>query len=57
MKNNNLQYRHLKEKVIFGILGLTLLAAIGILGLIIYFIFSKGIGVISIEFLTQMPIE
>ncbi|MBM7555462.1 phosphate ABC transporter permease PstA [Halanaerobacter jeridensis] len=55
MKNNNLQYRHLKEKFVFSILGLTLLAAVGILGLIIYFIFSKGIGVVDLEFLTQMP--
>ena len=55
MKNNNLQYRHIKEKVIFSILGVTLLAAIGVLGLIIYFIFSKGIGVVDLEFLTQMP--
>mgnify|MGYP006280944289 FL=1 len=55
MKNNNLQYRHLKEKFVFSILGLTLLAAVGVLGLIIYFIFSKGIGVVDLEFLTQMP--
>ena len=55
MKDNNLWFRHLKEKIVFGILGLTLLAAIGVLGLIIYFIFSKGIGVVDLEFLTQMP--
>lgn len=50
-----LWYRHLKEKIIFTILGLTLLLALAVLGVIIYFIFSRGLGVISWEFITEMP--
>lgn len=50
-----LWYRHLKEKIIFTILGLILLLALAILGIIIYFIFSRGLRVISWEFITEMP--
>ena len=50
----NLKWRHLTQKIVFCLLGSTLLVALGILALIIYFIFSKGIGVISWEFITAM---
>ncbi|RCW49954.1 MULTISPECIES: phosphate ABC transporter permease PstA [unclassified Halanaerobium] len=47
--------RKLTEKVIFNILGLFLWISIAILGIIIFFIFKRGIGVISWEFITSMP--
>ena len=43
------------EKVVFGLLGLMMLSSIAILGVIIFFIFERGVGVISWEFLTAMP--
>lgn len=51
----NLEKRHKKQKFIFALLGLTLLLVLFILGLIIYFVFVRGIGVISWEFITAMP--
>ncbi len=51
----NLKFRHLKQKIMFSLLGLTLLIALGILATIIYFVFKKGIGVINWEFITAMP--
>lgn len=55
MSDGNLVYRHCKQIFIFIVFGLTLLLTLSTLGLIIYFIFSKGLSVISWEFLTEMP--
>mgnify|MGYP006281515947 CR=1 FL=1 len=54
-ENNNLQFRHLKQKFFFSIFGLTLLIALAVLGIIIYFVFSKGLGVVDWGFISQMP--
>ncbi len=51
----NLYIRHLKQKIMFSILGSTLAIALGILVIIIYFVFKKGIGVVDWEFITSMP--
>nr|WP_226984166.1 hypothetical protein [Halothermothrix orenii] len=55
MKINKLQYRHLKQKIAFSFFGLTLFIALGILALIILFIFKRGLAVVNWEFITQMP--
>ncbi|MDI3547867.1 MAG: phosphate transport system permease protein [Halanaerobiales bacterium] len=47
--------KRLKEKIGFTVLRLAGLLVIIILGIILYDIISKGIGVISWEFLSQMP--
>jgi len=52
---NRLFLRKLKEKLVFGFFASTLVAALGVLAIIIYFIFSRGIGVINWEFITAMP--
>lgn len=52
---NKLTKRKLTEKIIFAFLGLMTLASIAVLGIIIFFIFKRGIGVISWDFLTSMP--
>jgi len=49
--------RKLTQKVVFNILGLFLLASLAILGVIIYFIFKRGIGIISLDFLLSMPMN
>jgi len=51
----NLYIRHIKQKIMFSILGSTLAIALGILVIIIYFVFKKGIGVVDWEFITSMP--
>ncbi len=53
--NNNLKSRHIKQKIYFSIFGLTLLIALSVLALIIYFVFSRGIGVINWEFIFSAP--
>ncbi|MGM0438659.1 MAG: phosphate ABC transporter permease PstA [Bacillota bacterium] len=53
--DNNLKLRHIKQKIYFSVFGLTLLIALAALALIIYFVFSKGIGVIDWEFISAMP--
>ncbi len=55
MKETNIGYRHLKQKIIFSLLGITLCVVLLILAVIIYFIVKRGIGVISWEFITAMP--
>ncbi len=55
MINNHTKYRYIKQKFFFGLFALALLAVIFALFIILYYIFSKGIGVISWEFLSQMP--
>lgn len=55
MNKKELQLRHFKQKAVFSLFGLTLFLSLGILFLIIYFIFSRGVKVINWEFLTQMP--
>ncbi len=55
MTDNSLRIRHLKQKIIFIFLGATLVLSIAVLVLIIYYIFSKGIGVVNWEFISQMP--
>jgi len=52
---NKLTKRKATEKIVFVILGLLMLSSIAILGVIIFFIFKRGLGVISWEFLTSMP--
>lgn len=52
---NKLTKRKATEKIVFGFLGLMMLSSIAILGIIIFFIFKRGVGVISWEFLTSMP--
>lgn len=52
---NKLTKRKATEKIVFGLLGLLTLSSIAILGIIIFFIFKRGVGVISWEFLTSMP--
>lgn len=52
---NKLTKRKATEKFVFGLLGLLMLSSIAILGVIIFFIFKRGIGIISWEFLTSMP--
>lgn len=49
--------RKLTQKIVFNILGLFLLASLSILGVIIYFIFKRGIGIISFDFLLSMPMN
>jgi len=49
--------RKLTQKIVFNILGLFLLASLAILGVIIYFIFKRGIGIISLDFLFSMPMN
>lgn len=44
-----------REKIAFTILRSSLVLVIFILGIVLYDIVSKGVGVISWEFLTQMP--
>ena len=51
----NLKFRHLKQKIMFSLLGLMLLITLGILAIIIYFVFKKGIGVINWQFISAMP--
>ncbi|HKL12564.1 MAG TPA: phosphate ABC transporter, permease protein PstA, partial [Halanaerobiales bacterium] len=51
----NLEKRHSKQKYVFALLGITLLLVLFILGIIIYFVFARGISVINWEFLTAMP--
>lgn len=53
--DNNLKSRHLKQKIYFSIFGFTLLIALSVLVLIIYFVFSRGLGVISWEFISAAP--
>lgn len=57
MRDNdiNLEKRHSKQKIVFSILGITLLLVLFILGIILYFVFARGIGVVNWEFLTSMP--
>lgn len=55
MSNSNLKKRHFKQKIVFSLLGFTLFLTLSALVLIIYFIFKRGLGVISWDFLTQMP--
>ncbi|RCW54665.1 MULTISPECIES: phosphate ABC transporter permease PstA [Halanaerobium] len=52
---NKLTKRKAVEKIVFSILGLLMLSSIAVLGVIIFFIFKRGLGVISWEFLTSMP--
>jgi phosphate transport system permease protein len=52
---NKLTKRKTTEKIVFGLLGVLMLSSIAILGVIIFFIFKRGLGVISWEFLTAMP--
>jgi len=51
----NLKFRHLKQKIMLSLLGLMLLITLGILAIIIYFVFKKGIGVINWQFISAMP--
>ncbi len=51
----NLDIRHLKQKLMFFILGLMLLITLGILMIIIYFVFKRGLGIVNWEFITGMP--
>lgn len=53
--NEKLGARNFQQKLFFSIFGFALLVALGALALIIYFIFSKGIGVVNWEFISQMP--
>ncbi|MGM0409908.1 MAG: phosphate ABC transporter permease PstA [Bacillota bacterium] len=53
--DNNLKSRHIKQKIYFSLFGITLLMALSVLALIIYFVFSRGIGVISWEFIFSSP--
>jgi phosphate transport system permease protein len=53
--DKNLAKRKITEKIIFNLLGLLMLSSIAILALIIFFIFKRGIGVISPGFLLEMP--
>ncbi|MDI3547858.1 MAG: phosphate transport system permease protein [Halanaerobiales bacterium] len=53
--NEKLSARNFKQKLFFSIFAFALLVALGALALIIYFIFSKGIGVVNWEFISQMP--
>ncbi len=53
--DNNLKSRHIKQKIYFSIFGFTLLIALSVLVLIIYFVFSRGLGVISWEFISAAP--
>jgi len=53
--SDNLKGRNVKQKIVFSLLGFTLFLALAILVIIIYFIFQKGIGVISWEFIFGMP--
>lgn len=53
--NYNLKFRHLKQKFFFTLFGITLMIALAVLGIIIYFVFSKGISVVDWEFISQMP--
>lgn len=55
MSSNNIKARKIKEKMVFTIFGSTLLITVGVLALIIYFIFSRGLGVVNWDFITQMP--
>ena len=48
-------WRHLKQKIVFVLLGSTLVLSLTILIMIISFIFNKGWEVISWEFISQMP--
>lgn len=54
-KSKQTKFRYRKEKLFFALFALALLAVISILFIILYFIFSRGIGVISWEFITQKP--
>ena len=55
MISSQIKMRHIKEKIIFSILGLALLFCIASLSAIIYFIFSRGISVINWTFLSDIP--
>ncbi len=46
-----------KQTIVFGIIKMLSIFVIGILFVIIGFIFIKGIGVVSIDFITKMPEE
>ncbi|RAK06628.1 phosphate ABC transporter membrane protein 2 (PhoT family) [Halanaerobium saccharolyticum] len=54
---NKFTKRKATEKLIFWFLGLMMLSSIAILGIIIFFIFKRGVGVISWEFLISMPMN
>ena len=47
--------KKIAQSVAFLVLRLSAVAMIGVLGMILYFVFSRGIGSISWEFLTAMP--
>jgi phosphate transport system permease protein len=47
--------RHLKQKIAFTILGLTLFITLLILLIILVFIFSRGISVLNWDFISKMP--
>lgn len=47
--------KHLTEKIGFGLLFLSILITVLFLGSLLYFIISRGIGVLSWEFLTAIP--
>ncbi|MGM0470863.1 MAG: phosphate ABC transporter permease PstA, partial [Bacillota bacterium] len=51
----DLESRHFRQKCAFSVLGSMLALALIVLGLIIYFIVSKGVGVVSLDFITKMP--
>ncbi|MBM7623875.1 ABC-type phosphate transport system permease subunit [Sporohalobacter salinus] len=55
INNKSINFCHLKQKLIFGLLSSTLALSVGILVLIIYFVFSKGISVINLGFIFKMP--
>lgn len=47
--------KQLKQKIAFGLFSAISYLIVGILFLILFFIISKGIGVVSWEFITEMP--
>jgi len=50
-----MKIRSLRQIIMFSIFGLALLLTLGTLFLILFFIFQRGLGVISWEFLTAAP--
>ncbi len=54
-KKNYTQYRYLKQNFVFSLFGMALLTVILALFIVLYFVFSRGIGVINWEFITGMP--
>lgn len=55
MIKRNLSIRYIKQKITFSLFALAMLIVLATLALILYFVFKRGINVISWEFISSMP--